>query len=79
MINNDQYKAYPVRESPYPSIIMTDFIELVEFLNSENYQKGPLFGNIMISSLNRFESLSSSSVLELNDEVDFLRNTSKSS
>ena len=29
----------------------------------------------MISSLNRFESLSSSSVSELNDEVDFLRNT----
>ena len=29
----------------------------------------------MISSLNRFESLSSSSVSELNDEVNFLRNT----
>ena len=29
----------------------------------------------MISSLNRFESLSRSSVSELNDEVDFLRNT----
>ncbi len=44
-------------------------------MNSQNYEKGTSFREIMITSLDRIESLEKTSIPHIQSEIDYLRDT----
>lgn len=44
-------------------------------MNSQNYEKGISFRRVVITSLNRFESLEKTSIPNIQTEIDYLRDT----